>query len=215
MNEYMFTKKQLRYLKIKRIFDVFFAVFLLIILSPIMLFTAILVKTSSKGPVIFKQKRPGKNKKIFTILKFRSMKIETNKNDRDLHDFERVTFLGKILRKTSIDELPQLFNIIKGDMSFIGPRPFLINDLGSYTPEQEIRFEILPGITSWTAIHGRNTVSVQDKYNMEIYYAKNISLKLDIKIFFKTILVVLSAKNVVDNVNKPRIASKIIDEEGK
>lgn len=206
------TKRQKKYLIFKRIFDFIFALLLLIILSPIMLLAAIWVKLESKGPVIFKQRRPGRYQKIFPMYKFRSMRTETEKNGKALTDKERLTVSGKVLRKTSIDELPQLVNILKGEMSFIGPRPFLINDLGTYNEEQLIRFEVLPGITSWTAIHGRNTLTVQDKYNYEIYYVKHIGFKIDAEIFFKTILLVLSCKEIDDHVNAPRIAAEIIEE---
>jgi len=208
-------KSQQRYLKIKRILDISLALTLLILTSPILIITALLIKLTSKGPILYKQKRPGKDKCIFTIFKFRTMRIELTKNGRPLLDNERITFVGRILRLTSIDELPQIINILRGDMSFIGPRPFLVNDLGTYTLEQEVRFNVLPGITSWTAIQGRNNLSIQEKYNLEIYYVKNFSLLLDIKIFFKTILVVLSTKNVVDTVNQPRIAEHFTDYEKK
>jgi lipopolysaccharide/colanic/teichoic acid biosynthesis glycosyltransferase len=110
-----------------------------------------------------------------------------------------------------LDELPELWNVLKGDMSFIGPRPFLINDLGTYTKKQEVRFNVLPGITSWTSVNGRNSLTLQQKYDYEIYYIENLSLKLDVKIFLKTLLVVVLAKNTVDEVNNPRIAAKIKD----
>jgi len=209
------TNKQKFYLVFKRVSDFVLAVLLLIILSPIILIAAIWVKLESKGPIIFKQKRPGKHKKIFTIYKFRSMRVEIEKDGRALSDEERMTTSGKVLRKTSIDELPQLWNILKGEMSFIGPRPFLINDLGLYTEVQMIRFEVLPGISSWTAIHGRANLTYEEKFNYEIYYVKNITLKIDLKIFFKTIWLVLSCKDVDDTVkkNKPRIGAKTIEVE--
>ena len=112
-----------------------------------------------------------------------------------------------------MDELPQLINIIKGEMSFIGPRPFLINDLGTYNEEQLIRFEVLPGITSWTAIHGRNNQTIQDKYNQEIYYVKNIGFKLDVQIFVKTIALVFSQKDVEDHTTAGRIGADIIEDD--
>lgn len=211
---YEFTNKQRRYIKFKRFFDFILALILLVILSPILLIAALWVKAESKGPIIFKQRRPGYKQKIFSIYKFRSMMTETIKEGKYLTDDERLTKSGKLLRKTSIDELPQLINILKGEMSFIGPRPFLINDLGSYNEEQLIRFEVLPGITSWTAIHGRNMVSIQEKYNYEIYYVKNIGFKLDVEIFFKTIFLVFSQKDVVDNVNEGRIGGKIMNDIG-
>jgi lipopolysaccharide/colanic/teichoic acid biosynthesis glycosyltransferase len=174
---------------------------------------SLLIKLTSKGPIIFKQKRTGKNQKVFTIYKFRTMNTETVKNGIALTDSMRKTKLGQILRKTSIDELPQLFNILIGNMSFIGPRPYLINDIKTYSIEQEIRFKVLPGITSWSAVNGRNSLSLQEKYNFEIYYVKNISLLLDFKIFFKTLIVIFLMKNIDDNTNKQRIAAEIIENE--
>ena len=148
------------------------------------------------------------------MYKLRSMRMETrDKSGRALTDDERLTLSGKIARKTSIDELPQLINILKGEMSFIGPRPFLINDLGTYNEEQLVRFEVLPGITSWTAIHGRNNQSIQDKYNQEIYYVNNISFKLDMQIFFKTITLVLSQKDVDDHTTEGRLGAEIIEDD--
>ena len=179
-SRYTFTSKQQRYLKIKRFLDVFFAVLLLIPGSIIMGICIIWIRLESKGPAIFQQRRPGYHQEIFSIYKLRSMRIELNGEDgHPLSDDERMTKSGNFIRKTSIDELPQLINILKGEMSFIGPRPFLINDLGTYNEEQLVRFDVLPGITSWTAIHGRNNQTIQEKYNHEIYYVNNIGLKLD------------------------------------
>jgi lipopolysaccharide/colanic/teichoic acid biosynthesis glycosyltransferase len=213
MNNHIFSKKQIMYLKFKRLLDIFFALFLLAFTLPILAIAIILVKLESKGPVIYKQKRPGKNKKIFTLYKVRTMKVEVEKNGVFLNDSQRKTRVGQLLRKTSIDELPQLFNVLKGEMSLIGPRPFLINDINLYTSIQEIRFLILPGITSWTAINGRNNLSFQDKCNLEVYYVKNISLGIDVLIFFKTILTVLSLKNIDDKINPLRIGGKINETE--
>lgn len=216
ISNYKFTKKQKRYLKIKRVLDIFFAILLLIPGSVVMGLSMVWIKKESNGPAIFEQRRPGYHQKIFSIYKLRSMRIETtNKAGEALTDQERMTKSGNFVRKTSIDELPQLINILKGDMSFIGPRPFLINDLGTYNDEQLIRFEVLPGITSWTALHGRNNQSIQDKYNHEIYYVKNISFKLDAYIFFKTIALVFSQKDVEDHVNEGRIAASIIEDKKK
>lgn len=213
VSSHKFTAKQKRYLKVKRFLDVFFAIFLLIPSSVIMFIFIIWIKLESKGPAIFKQRRPGYHQKIFTMYKLRSMRIETrDKRGRALTDQERMTISGKIARKTSVDELPQLINIIKGEMSFIGPRPFLINDLGTYTEKQLVRFEVLPGITSWTAIHGRNNQTIQDKYNQEIYYVNHISFALDMKIFFKTIALVFSQKDVEDHTTEGRIGAEIIED---
>lgn len=212
-SNHIFTKEQLRYLKIKRFLDIVFAIILLIPAIILIFIFSIWIRLESKGNVVFKQRRTGYHQKLFTMYKLRSMKIETrDKNGKALTDQERMTLSGKIVRKTSIDELPQLLNILKGEMSFIGPRPFLINDLGTYNEEQLIRFEVLPGITSWAAIHGRNNQTIQDKYNHEIYYVKNISFKLDMYIFFKTIALVFSQKNIDDHTNDGRIAADIIED---
>lgn len=212
-SSHVFTKTQRIYLVFKRIFDLILAVLLSMVLSPVILAAAIWVKTESKGPAIFKQRRPGYHQKIFTMYKFRSMKKELVDpvDKHPLTSEERMTKSGNILRKTSIDELPQLWNIIKGEMSFIGPRPFLINDLGSYNQEQLIRFELIPGITSWTAIHGRASVSVQEKYNYEIYYVNHIGLKVDFEVFLKTITLVFTGADVEDKV--VRIGADIIDDQ--
>lgn len=212
-SNHVFTKEQLRYLKIKRFLDIIFAIILLVPAIILIFIFSIWIRLESKGNIVFKQRRTGYHQKLFTMYKLRSMKIETrDKNGKALTDQERMTLSGKIVRKTSIDELPQLLNILKGEMSFIGPRPFLINDLGTYNEEQLIRFEVLPGITSWAAIHGRNNQTIQDKYNHEIYYVKNISFKLDMYIFFKTIALVFSQKNIDDHTNDGRIAADIIED---
>lgn len=214
VSNHVFTDKQIRYIKIKRVLDILLALILFIPASIIMLVFAIWIKLESKGPVIFKQRRPGYHQKIFTLYKLRSMRIETrDKNGRELTDQERMTLSGKIVRKTSVDELPQIWNILKGEMSFIGPRPFLINDLDSYNEEQLVRFEVLPGITSWTAIHGRNNQTLQEKYDQEIYYVNHISFATDMQIFFKTIGLVLSQKDVEDHVTEGRIAAQIIEDD--
>lgn len=212
VSTYQFTKAQKSYLKRKRVMDMVLALILLIVTSPIMLFFCVWIRIESKGPAIFKQRRPGYHQKIFSIYKLRSMRVETIRNGKALTDQERLTCSGRVARKTSIDELPQLINILKGEMSFIGPRPFLINDLKKYNEEQRIRFEVLPGITSWTAIHGRNDMPEQDKFNYEIYYVKHLGLRIDMKIFFQTIALVFSQKNIEDTVNEGRIAAEIIED---
>lgn len=209
-----FSTKQKRYLKVKRVLDLIIAILLFVPTSIIMLIFIVWIRLESKGSAIFKQRRPGYRQKIFTMYKLRSMRIETrDKNGRALTDKERMTISGNVIRKTSIDELPQLVNVIKGEMSFIGPRPFLINDLGTYNEKQLVRFEVLPGITSWTAIHGRNNQTIQDKYNREIYYVNNISLKLDAQIFFKTIALVLSRKDVENHTTEGRVGAEIIEDD--
>lgn len=168
--------------------DFFVAVILLTVLSPLMLLAATLIAVNRDGPILFKQKRPGKDGKIFTVYKFRTMSTALiDRNGKELSDFERMTRIGKILRKTSIDELPQLFNIIKGDMSFIGPRPLLTEYLGLYSPEQMRRHEVLPGISGWAQVNGRNTLTWEQKFAYDIYYVDHYSFLMDMKIFFKTV----------------------------
>lgn len=176
------------YKYIKRIMDLMTAVLLAIVLSPLMLLSAILIAANRDGPVLFKQKRPGKNGKIFTVYKFRTMSTKLcDKNGRELSDFERMTKIGRILRKTSVDELPQLFNIIKGDMSFIGPRPLLIEYLDLYSTEQMRRHDVLPGISGWAQVNGRNTLTWDEKFSYDIYYVDHYGFLMDMKIFFRTI----------------------------
>lgn len=168
--------------------DFLVAVILLTVLSPLMLLAAALIAVNRDGPILFKQKRPGKDGKIFTVYKFRTMSTALiDRNGKELSDFERMTRIGKILRKTSIDELPQLFNIIKGDMSFIGPRPLLTEYLSLYSPEQMRRHEVLPGISGWAQVNGRNTLTWEQKFAYDIYYVDHYSFLMDMKIFFKTI----------------------------
>lgn len=176
------------YKYIKREMDFLVAVILLTVLSPLMLLAAALIAVNRDGPILFKQKRPGKDGKIFTVYKFRTMSTALiDRNGKELSDFERMTRIGKILRKTSIDELPQLFNIIKGDMSFIGPRPLLTEYLSLYSPEQMRRHEVLPGISGWAQVNGRNTLTWEQKFAYDIYYVDHYSFLMDMKIFFKTI----------------------------
>ena len=182
---------------VKRILDFVFAIILLVILSPIMLIAAIAIKIEdSNGPVLFKQKRPGKDAKIFTVYKFRTMKVETEKNGKPLTDMERMTKVGSILRKTSIDELPQLFNIIRGEMSFIGPRPLLVRYLELYTPEEMRRHEVLPGISGWAQVNGRNAISWEEKFKLDVWYVDNQSFLVDLKILFMTIYNILKREGI-------------------
>jgi len=149
-----------------------------------------------EGPVFFNQKRPGKDGRIFEVYKFRTMRIETKRNGRQLSDIERMTKVGSFLRKTSIDELPQVFNILLGEMSFIGPRPLLVQYLSHYTPEQMRRHKVRPGISGWAQVNGRNTISWEEKFKLDVWYVDNISFLLDMKIFFMTIRNVFSRKGI-------------------
>lgn len=180
------------YRYLKRVMDFTVALIMLIVLSPLMLLSCILIKANNDGPILFKQKRPGKDGKIFTVYKFRTMSVHTHDKDgRELSDFERMSKIGKLLRKTSVDELPQLINILKGEMSFIGPRPLLVEYLELYSPEQMRRHEVAPGISGWAQVNGRNTLTWEQKFEYDVYYVDNLSLSMDLKIFFKTIMNVL------------------------
>lgn len=197
------------YLIFKRIIDIICSILGLIILIPVFLIVSIAIKIESKGPVIFKQKRIGKDGKVFEIYKFRSMVVGAEKMGTGVYSKKgdtRVTKVGKFIRATSIDELPQLLNILKGEMSFIGPRPVLTYHpwkYDEYTEEQKKRFLLRPGVTGWAQIHGRKDVEWNNRIKLDLEYVENISLKLDIKIFLKTIYQVISMK---DNVNKEETA---------
>ncbi len=172
----------------KRIMDFVASLTASIILSPLIALSAVLVKISDGGSVIFKQRRPGKDGKIFTVYKFRTMSEKTeDENGRELSDVERMTKIGSFLRKTSLDELPQLFNVLKGDMSFIGPRPLLCEYLELYTPYQMRRHEVLPGISGLAQVNGRNAITWEEKFDYDVYYVDHMSFWLDLKIIFKTI----------------------------
>ncbi|EIL8447485.1 sugar transferase [Clostridium perfringens] len=171
---------------IKRIFDIIASLGGLIVFSPIIIVVAILVRVNLGSPILFTQDRVGKNNKIFKMMKFRTMKDGIDKYGKLLPDSERLTNFGKILRSTSLDELPELINILKGDMSLIGPRPLLIEYLPLYSEEQKRRHNVLPGLTGWAQVNGRNSISWGEKFKLDVYYVNNWSLGLDLKIFFLT-----------------------------
>ncbi len=161
---------------------------LLFLLSPIILLLIILLFIANKGNVFFIQERPGKNEKIFSLMKFKTMNDKKDINGNLLPDIERLTKIGAFVRKTSLDELPQLINVLKGDMSLIGPRPLLVEYLPLYNAEQKKRHNVKPGITGWAQVNGRNSLSWENKFNFDIWYINNVSFQLDIKIFLITIL---------------------------
>lgn len=171
---------------IKRTFDIISSLGGLIVFSPIIIVVAILVRVNLGSPILFTQDRVGKNNKIFKMMKFRTMKDGVDKDGKLLPDSERLTNFGKILRSTSLDELPELINILKGDMSLIGPRPLLVEYLPLYSEEQKRRHNVLPGLTGWAQINGRNAISWGEKFKLDVYYVNNWSLGLDLKIFFLT-----------------------------
>lgn len=191
---------------IKRMLDIILSFIAIIILSPIYIIVGILVLIFLGRPIIFKQERPGKDEKIFTLYKFRTM---TNKKDNMgnlLPDEKRLTKFGKFLRSTSLDELPELFNILKGDMSIIGPRPLAVVYLPYYNDKERHRHDVRPGLTGLAQINGRNNLSWEERFAYDIDYVNNISFKNDLKIVFKTIIVVFKRENIVT-----RGSGKVID----
>lgn len=182
---------------IKRVLDFTLSLIALIILSPIYLVLAILVRIKLGSPIIFKQERPGLNEKIFTLYKFRTMTDEKDENGKLLPDEVRLTKFGKFLRSTSLDELPELINIIKGDMSIVGPRPLAVAYLPYYNAEEKHRHDILPGLTGLAQVNGRNNLQWEERFAYDLEYVNNVSFKQDIKIIFITIKKVFKKENIV------------------
>ena len=181
---------------IKRFLDFTLSLLALILLSPVMLIIAILVRIKLGTPVIFKQQRPGKNEKIFTLYKFRTMTDKKDENGNLLPDSERLTKFGKLLRSTSLDELPELVNIIKGDMAIVGPRPLLVEYLPYYTEDEKHRHDVRPGLTGFAQINGRNSISWEEKFNDDLKYIKKITFIGDIKIILITIIKVFKREGI-------------------
>lgn len=187
---------------IKRLLDIVLSLCAIIVFSPVMLITALLVRIKLGSPVIFCQQRPGKidsktgKEKIFKMYKFRSMTDERNEDGKLLPDDVRLTPFGKILRSTSLDELPELFNILKGDMSIVGPRPLLVKYIELYSEQQRHRHDVRPGFTGLAQVNGRNAISWEDKFEWDVRYVNQISLWLDIKIIFKTVGVVFNRSGI-------------------
>ena len=181
---------------IKRLLDIVISATALILLSPFMLIIYLLVRINLGGPAFFLQERVGKDNKIFKMIKFRTMKNSTDKDGNLLSDNERLTKFGRFLRSFSIDELPELINILKGDMSLVGPRALLVQYLEHYNSEQIRRHEVLPGLTGWAQINGRNSITWCEKFKLDVWYVDNWSLWLDIKIFFLTFWKVLKREGI-------------------
>ena len=181
---------------IKRIIDILVSLIGLIFLSPLMLIIYLLVRINLGGPAFFLQERVGKDNKVFKMIKFRTMRDARDKNGNLLSDNERVTKFGSFLRSFSLDELPELINIIRGDMSLIGPRALLVQYLGLYNDEQIRRHEVLPGLTGWAQINGRNSITWSEKFKLDVWYVDNWSLWLDIKIFFLTFWKVIKREGI-------------------
>lgn len=181
---------------LKPIFDYTFSFLLILILSPLFLLLIILLYFFNQKNVFFFQSRPGKNERVFRIIKFKTMTDEKDQQGNLLPDEKRLTKMGKFVRKTSLDELPQLFNVLKGDMSFIGPRPLLVSYLTLYNDEQKKRHHIKPGITGWAQVNGRNAITWEQKFIFDVFYVNNISFTLDLKIFLLTIKKVLKSEGI-------------------
>ena len=181
----------------KRIFDFIISLLVLIIISPIMLVITIWLHFANKGAgAFFLQERPGKDGKIFKVIKFKTMTDERDAEGNLLPDADRLTKVGKFVRSTSIDELPQLINVLKGDMALIGPRPLLVQYLPLYSPEQARRHEVRPGISGWAQCHGRNAISWTEKFKLDVWYVDHVSLVTDLKVIFITIKNVLMRKDI-------------------
>lgn len=181
---------------VKRFLDIFLSGMALIILSPVLLVTAILVRVKLGSPVIFCQERPGKDEKIFKLHKFRSMSDARDENGNLLPDQERLGKFGRTLRATSLDELPELWDIFRGKMSIVGPRPLLVKYLPLYNDEQHRRHDVRPGLTGWAQVHGRNLASWEEKFAYDVDYVDHVSFALDVKIIFMTVRCVLTHEGI-------------------
>jgi len=188
---------------IKRILDFIVAFLVLLLVSPVFLIVAFLLFIQNNGSIFFYQERPGYNEEPFHIIKFKTMTDETDEDGNLLPDVERITALGQFVRKFSLDELPQLINVLKGDMSLIGPRPLLFKYIPLYSALQRRRHEVRPGITGWAQVNGRNSISWTKKFELDIYYVENVSFTLDLKIFWLTLLKVIKQEGVNQSEARP------------
>ena len=181
---------------VKRLIDIILSLLAIVILSPVLIVVAILVRVKLGSPILFKQARPGKNGKIFYLYKFRTMTDEKDENGQLLPDNVRLTKFGKFLRSTSLDELPEAFNILKGDMSVIGPRPLLVEYLPLYNEKQSRRHEVRPGLSGYAQVHGRNAVSWKEKFDLDVEYVDNITFLGDVKIIVTTVLKAIKREGI-------------------
>ncbi|WP_242131030.1 sugar transferase [Aestuariivivens marinum] len=180
----------------KGLLDFLAAFFLIVVFSPILILVVVLLLFSNLGSIFFLQERPGKGERIFKVIKFKTMNDKKDTNGELLPDANRLTKVGKFIRKTSLDELPQLINVLKGDMSLIGPRPLLPEYLSLYNSEQKKRHNVKPGITGWAQVNGRNAISWAKKFEYDVWYVDHLSFLLDLKIIIKTIINVLKSKDI-------------------
>tara|TARA_B100001093_G_scaffold469682_1_gene490585 strand:+ start:411 stop:1037 length:627 start_codon:yes stop_codon:yes gene_type:complete len=186
---------------LKTVFDFTFALIILIIVSPILLITCFILVLYNQGSPFFTQKRPGKNNRVFRLIKFKTMNDKRDEFGKLLPDNERITSIGSFVRKTSIDELPQLINVLLGDMSLVGPRPLLVEYLPLYNKSQMKRHDVRPGITGWAQVNGRNSISWKEKFVLDVWYVENQSFLLDIKILFLTINKVFRKEGISEKNN--------------
>lgn len=190
------TRKNKIFPVLKRLFDFLAALAGILLLSPALLVLTVLVQIKLGSPVFFKQQRPGLNGRIFTIYKFRTMTDQRNETGKLLADENRLPPFGKFLRSTSLDELPELINVLKGDMSLVGPRPLLVQYLPLYSTFQARRHEVRPGITGWAQVNGRNTISWEEKFALDVWYVDNASFTLDLKILWMTVLKIIKKEGI-------------------
>ena len=183
----------------KRVIDIFFSLIFILLFWWLYIVVAILVKKKLGSPVLFKQKRPGLNEKISIMYKFRTMIDKKDEKGDLLPDKDRLTKFGKFLRSTSLDEIPELWNVLKGEMSLVGPRPLLVQYLSKYTKEEKRRHEVKPGITGWAQINGRNNTTWSDRFKNDVYYVENFSFLLDMKIIIQTFLKVIKRRDINQN----------------
>jgi lipopolysaccharide/colanic/teichoic acid biosynthesis glycosyltransferase len=196
----------------KRVIDFIISLILIILLSPLLILAIIVLSISNQGKPFFFQQRPGKNCKIFTIIKLKTMNEKKDDKGNLLTDERRLTKVGVFIRKTSLDEIPQLINVLKGDMSLIGPRPLLVSYLPFYKEEERLRHSVRPGITGLAQVNGRNTVSWDKRLALDVDYVENLSFKQDVKILCSTVLKVIVSENIITN---PKSLMKDLDEERK
>ena len=185
-----------RGMRIKRAFDITVAAPALLVASPLLLLVAIAVRVNLGSAVLFRQQRPGLHGRPFTMVKFRTMRDAIGRDGRPLPDADRLTTFGKLLRSTSLDELPELWNVLRGEMSLVGPRPLLMEYLDRYTPEQSRRHDVRPGVTGWAQVHGRNALSWEERFRLDVWYVEHRSLRLDLHILLRTITIVLRRTGV-------------------
>ena len=196
------NRKSLFYVTyVKRFFDIILSFLLIVCLSPLLLGLSVLIRIKLGSPVIFRQERPGKNGRIFGLMKFRSMTEERDENGELKPDADRLTPFGKKLRATSLDELPEFFNILKGDMSFVGPRPLLVRYLDRYSEDEMHRHDVLPGLTGLAQVNGRNAITWEKKFEYDLEYVRKVSFLLDVKIVLMTVLKVVKKEGISSETN--------------